>query len=480
MIVFVPWSLLVTTIFLGLDTTKAILSAILVDVVRTILALFSLIFIIIVLVLLIFSFFVLHFIFFLKILITETATMQKISLSLRNHNDYSVNYEFKKIVFFTAISCVIFSHSTFSDTLTLPYNPDKGIRDTKGAYRESDAYGYHLVNNLWGIQFNPSGLVHGIDYISEIRFDPQQVNKNLNFKWNFPDKYLTTQANTVYGFPSISWRQPVPLTGWNAGSWSIKVSDIHKLHDTFDYKISDPDNVNSVLHDIWIYDENGVVNGELAIFTKASSRTMFWLIDYFAKKAGSITYDYIGPNTSGKLIVSQSPTPNSKSGTHIQYLPNLDKGTIDLDALIRFLNLKGHLPSNYSIQAIELGVETWMGAGEIDITEFRVDFISKREITARIINAIFGKEYIDNFLAIGLNYLKENEVDQLIAAALDVALGESRTDKQVLLLLAKNILGITLNEKEITTYLDLAKSMGGIRVFSLMAIEHELNSVGIK
>ena len=128
---------------------------------------------------------------------------------------------------FIAISCVVFSHSTLSDTLTLPYNPAKGINDLGGAYRESDAYGYHLINNLWGIQFNPSGLVHGIDYISEIRFNPQQVNKNLRFKWKFPDKYLTTQANTVYGFPSISWRQPVPLTGWNAGLWSIKVSDIH-------------------------------------------------------------------------------------------------------------------------------------------------------------------------------------------------------------------------------------------------------------
>jgi len=287
------------------------------------------------------------------------------------------------------ILIVIVTFTSKANSEVLPIYKGDG-KDAEGVYIDSDEYGYFLINNLWGIFNNPDkhNLVHKIDYISEIIYDPLKINENLKIRWEFPDDYLTTDANIVYGYPSISWQQPVPISGWDARPWSIKISEIHKLHDTFKYTIEDDDDNVSVLHDIWIYDENGVVNGEFAIFTKAATRTKFWGYEYFGKKDDSIIYEYEGPSSSGDIIISFNTTPNGEDGKNIQYYAAQDNGTIDIDAIFKFLNSKGHLPKSYSIQAVEFGVEVWKGKSEINIDIFSIDYQSKKDVTKKIFNTL--------------------------------------------------------------------------------------------
>ncbi len=335
--------------------------------------------------------------------------------------------------------------------LSRPY--DGSGANSLGVYTDSR---YYIINNIWGVENNPE-LVFGVDYDQKIKFDENRINKNLSFEWDFPNEYTNPDANTVYSFPSISWQQPVPLIGWYAAWWSFKVKDIHQLHDTFDYEINDPDDVVSVLHDIWIYDETGVVNGELAIYTKASSRTKFWAYEYFAKQDSSTVYAYEGPFTAGDIIVSTHTAPNGRAGKNIQYYTDVASGKIDIDELVKFLNKEGHLPDNYSLQAIEFGAEIWMGRNTLKVNNFTIDSISTREMVSRIIKTLFGTEYISAYQQIGLEYLESTDIKSLIEAAIN-----GRTDREILSLIAKNVFNIDLTEDQYQVAESMVQSSQGI------------------
>jgi hypothetical protein len=256
-------------------------------------------------------------------------------------------------------------------------------------YYKSD--NYIIMNNIWGIK-DRKDIVNGVDYTSKIEYSPDNLNKSISFNWDFPNKLLTESGNLVYGYPEIAWGNPLPFSGYgNASAAIAKIGDIRTLVQTYDVTLLGDKNNYSLLHDVWIFDKNGIITGEIGIFVHADEWTLKWAgpNGYFASLPNAKTVLFKDSNFSFNVVISPAKGPNGESVVNYLFTPAAPNqpinGAIDWVKIFDFLSANGGLSKSDYIRGIETGNEIHKGKGGMTVNNFSVSMTYFDPVTGQVL-----------------------------------------------------------------------------------------------
>jgi hypothetical protein len=262
-------------------------------------------------------------------------------------------------------------------TLSTPLGP---YRSGVDIYSKGD---YSILNNLWGITPDLN-LKNGTDYLSTIKYSPASLQSNVTFLWKFPDILLDAQGSKLYAYPEIGYGKPLPLSGYNnPGAAIAQLKSIKTFEVEYSVTLIGDSSNYSLMHDLWIFDEKGVISGELGIYPQPDYWTTFWNgpNGYFSKLTGAETYIYTDNGYQWNLVAS--PKKNMQEVDSWWYLMTpKDKNQsspkkIDILKIIQFLFSKGKINPDHYVRGIELGNEIHKGTGGMIIHDYAVTFVTK-------------------------------------------------------------------------------------------------------
>ena len=238
---------------------------------------------------------------------------------------------------------------------------------------------YSVINNVWGLQGKK--LVHNVDYFQRATFNPDNLQTGVKFQWDFPQQLQDQQGSVVYAFPSVAWGNPLPLTGWeNKQASLVQIKNINTFSQTYDIKLTGETQYLSILHDMWIFDANGLVSGEIAFFSKPDEWTMYWTHpnNYFGKIEGATTYVMNLDGVDFNVLVTKMHSPDQPNHNKPAYMitpvngEQITSGTIDWKKVLDFLVKTGTLNEDHYIRGVEMGAEIHMGDAEMLINDFTI------------------------------------------------------------------------------------------------------------
>ena len=238
---------------------------------------------------------------------------------------------------------------------------------------------YSVINNVWGLQ--DKKLVANVDYYQKVTYNPNNLQQGVKFEWDFPQNLQDERGSIVYAYPSIAWGNPLPLTGWENQSASLaQIKNIKTFTQTFSIKLTGETQYASILHDMWIFDSNGKVAGEIAFFSSPNDWTLYWTNpnNHFGKIEGAKVHTMNLDGVEYNILVTRLHSPNQPHHDKPAYMitpangKHIDKGIINWKQVLDFLVEKGDLNGDHYIRGIEMGAEVHMGDATMVIENFIV------------------------------------------------------------------------------------------------------------
>ena len=251
---------------------------------------------------------------------------------------------------------------------------------------------YSVINNVWGLQ--DKKLVANVDYYQKVTYNPNNLQQGVKFEWDFPQNLQDERGSIVYAYPSIAWGNPLPLTGWENQAASLaQIKNIKTFTQTFSINLTGETQYASILHDMWIFDSNGKVAGEIAFFSSPNDWTLYWTNpkNYFGKIEGAKVHTMNLDGVEYNILVTRMHSPNQPQHDKPAYMitpangKHINKGIINWKQVLDFLVEKGDLNGDHYIRGVEMGAEVHMGDATMVIENFIVYLTAIDPLTQNLI-----------------------------------------------------------------------------------------------
>lgn len=232
-----------------------------------------------------------------------------------------------------------------------------------GAFDEVVQGTVRLVNNVW----NSAPLVIDKDYTHSITYDPADLTRNVDFRWDFRDQ----PSDRVYSYPEIVFGQS-PWDRKGPTDFVTRIDTLRDLDVTIDVAIEGDTGKFNNAFDLWFTDtptgRGESITTELMIWTHALE---------FPPEETPVAVWTSGGQTA-KVYVRDNFTPGLGLEVDWRYIAVIfDKdvlqGTIDVDGLIRFLTDKGYVSSTDYMTGVEFGAEVVGGKGGMTLNSIDID-----------------------------------------------------------------------------------------------------------
>jgi Ca2+-binding RTX toxin-like protein len=237
------------------------------------------------------------------------------------------------------------------------------MRETlTGNFQEVTQGVFRLNNNTWGV----GDRVNGTDFTQTISYDPANLTRDVQMDWAYGDN----PDGNILGYPEIAfgfkpWSQDGP------DFMVTKVSDLRELEITTDIDIGGETGGFNVAYDLWLTDTPKGGPGDI------STEVMVWMHkgDFGGGEVPFATY------TTADYTAEVYTTDGFQSGDiatwrYIAVIIDGDRldGTIDMDAILRFLVQKGLVSGDEYLTGVELGAEVQKGTGSLDLNSLDYSF----------------------------------------------------------------------------------------------------------
>jgi Ca2+-binding RTX toxin-like protein len=231
-----------------------------------------------------------------------------------------------------------------------------------GNFQEVTQGVFRLNNNTWGV----GDRINGTDFTQTISYDPADLTRDVQMDWahdDNPDGNILAYPEIAFGFKP--WSQDGP------DFMVTKVSDLRELEITTDIDISGQTGGFNVAYDLWL---TGTPKGGAGDIT---TEVMVWTHkgDFGAGDKSVATY------TTADYTAQVYTTDGFTSGDiatwrYVAVVIDGDRldGTIDMDAILRFLVQKGLVSGDDYLTGVELGAEVQKGSGSMDINSLDYTF----------------------------------------------------------------------------------------------------------
>ena len=261
-----------------------------------------------------------------------------------------------------------------TQTISAPY---MGVKNGEGYYTKDQ---YSVTNVIR----SDLTLVNGKDYSFTINFSPSSLQKNVTFNWQFPDVLLDSMGSKKYAYPEIAWGNSMPLTGYSNPSAAVaQIKNISTFNVDYSVTLLGDTANYSLLHDIWIYDQAGVITGEIMVYPSPNNYSLYFsgINGYYPKQPGAETFLYSDNGFSWNIVVVRVTnfvgyemwtyflTPATVNQTPPQ--------SIDVLKIINFLSSRGKLNTSDYIHGVEMGSEVHKGSGGMVVNSYTVNLSTK-------------------------------------------------------------------------------------------------------
>jgi Glycosyl hydrolase family 12/RTX calcium-binding nonapeptide repeat (4 copies) len=230
-----------------------------------------------------------------------------------------------------------------------------------------------LLNNTWGVYtWGHTDWVNGVDYAQSITYDPATPLRDVRMQWD----YSARPDGNVLGYPEVF----IGYKPWNEGSTFMvdQVSDLRELTLTTDIDIGGDTTGFNVAYDLWFTDTPA--GGPDSI----TAELMVWLHKGGFTPAGTPIGRYVGPDVSATIwyeaAIASGPDKRPSYIALVVDGGQLD-GTVDMAAMLRYLDRRGLIAGDDYLTGVELGPELMRGAGSMTINSLNYTH-SKYVITA--------------------------------------------------------------------------------------------------
>lgn len=304
------------------------------------------------------------------------------------------------------------------------------MRNTLSAnFEEVSLNGFRLNNNVW----NVAPFVNGTDFTQQITYDTADLTRDVQFSWTYPD----APRDRVLAYPEIAfgyspWGQSGPV------DIITRLSDLRNLDIAIDTSIAGQTDDFNVAFDLWMTDTPA--GGAQSITTEL----MVWTHQGNLAPTDAPTLTYTDANFSADVFVREGFTAGE--GIDWRYVAVIIdtqylQGTVDLDAILRFLVANGVVAGDDYLTGVEFGAEVVSGTGSLTLNSFGYDF-SAYSITdtadaltgtaqADVIDGRGGDDTISGGL--GRDRLTGNTGDDVLSGETggDTLLGAAGTDRLI-------------------------------------------------
>lgn len=211
---------------------------------------------------------------------------------------------------------------------------------------------YTIENNDWG----KGSLIINKDYIQNISYDQDSLQRNVTMKWAYPD---VQGSQYVYGYPEIIWGNKLGYLGTMEHSNQIK--NITGLSVDYNVAINGDTENFSVGIEFWISNKPWGTQGAVTV-SEVMIKVHGW-----QDGAGTLYSD------SG-LTAVLSHRQHALGHNFVALNTTSDKlsGTINLYRIINHLADAGIISREHYISGVELGVEMKQGNGSMKVKHFQV------------------------------------------------------------------------------------------------------------